>query len=104
MENVGPLLNRAATLVTQDMEEAEVLNTFFASVFSSITGLQESQALEIKGKVWSKEYVPVVEEEQVGEYLNKLDIQKSLGPDGRHPRVLRKLAGLVVRSLLVVFE
>jgi len=53
---MSPLLNGAGTLVTQDMEEAEILNAAFSSVFTSIAGLQESQALDIRGKVWSKEY------------------------------------------------
>ncbi|KFO15066.1 hypothetical protein N312_07407, partial [Balearica regulorum gibbericeps] len=33
-ENVGPLRNETGELVTQDMEKAEVLNDFFASVFT----------------------------------------------------------------------
>ncbi|GAB0176173.1 calcium-independent phospholipase A2-gamma [Grus japonensis] len=33
-ENVGPLRNETGDLVTQDMEKAEVLNNFFASVFT----------------------------------------------------------------------
>ncbi|KAK4806831.1 hypothetical protein QYF61_005627 [Mycteria americana] len=57
-ENVGPLLNEMGDLVTQDMEKAEVLNVSFASVFTSKTGLQESQVPEPRGKVWSKEDVP----------------------------------------------
>lgn len=32
-ENVGPLLNKVAGLVTHDRENAEVPNVFFASVF-----------------------------------------------------------------------
>ena len=56
-ENVGPLLNEAGDLVTQDMEKAEVLNAFFASVFTSKTGLQESLAPETRGKGCSKEDV-----------------------------------------------
>ncbi|KAK4807033.1 hypothetical protein QYF61_000362 [Mycteria americana] len=74
-ENVGPLLNEIGDLVTQDMEKAEVLNAAFASVFTSKTSLQESQAPEARGKVWSKEDVPLVEEDLVREYLSKPDVQ-----------------------------
>ena len=48
-ENVGPLLK-----VTQCIEKAEVQNAFFTSVFTSRTILQESQAPETWGKIWSK--------------------------------------------------
>ncbi|KAK4831883.1 hypothetical protein QYF61_020030 [Mycteria americana] len=41
-ENVGPQLNGAGDLVTQDLEKTEVLNAFFTSVFISKTSLQES--------------------------------------------------------------
>ncbi|KAK4806752.1 hypothetical protein QYF61_005548 [Mycteria americana] len=60
------------------MEKAEVLNAFFTLVFTSKTSLQESQVPETRGKGWSKEDVPLVEEAQVREYLSKLDIQCTL--------------------------
>jgi len=34
-DNVGPLLNEAGVLVTEDAEKEELLNAFFASVFSA---------------------------------------------------------------------
>jgi len=62
-ENVGPLLNGTLGLATHDMEKAEVLNVFFASVFTSKTGLQKSQVSETKG--------PLVQDYQFGEYFSK---------------------------------
>ncbi|KAK4828881.1 hypothetical protein QYF61_001439 [Mycteria americana] len=73
-ENVGPLPKEMGDLVTQDMVKAEVLNAFFASVFTSKTGLQEPQVPDTRGKGWSKEDVALVKEGQVKEYLSKLNI------------------------------
>lgn len=67
------LLNGTGTLVTQDVEKAELLNAFFTSALTSNTSLQHSQAMETRGK-WSKEVIPLVEEDQVREYLHKRDI------------------------------
>ncbi|KAK4806988.1 hypothetical protein QYF61_000317 [Mycteria americana] len=63
-ENVGPLLNGAGDLVTQDMEKTEVLNAFFAPIVASKTSLQKVQAPETRGEVWRKEDLPMVEQEQ----------------------------------------
>jgi len=54
-ENVGPLLNGVAGVVTNDTEKAKVLNTFFALVFTGKTGLQESRAPETRGEDWNRE-------------------------------------------------
>ena len=50
-EVVGPLLNETGAMVTEDAEKAELLNAFFASVFTAWPSSQESQALgEVTGK------------------------------------------------------
>ncbi|KAK4832396.1 LOW QUALITY PROTEIN: hypothetical protein QYF61_022251 [Mycteria americana] len=88
-ENVGPLLNEAGDLVTLSVEKAGVLNAFFASVFTSKTSLEKSQVPETGGL--SQKML-----EQTG--------HMSVGPDWRHPRVLRELADVIVRPLSVILR
>ncbi|GAB0204029.1 mitochondrial enolase superfamily member 1 [Grus japonensis] len=84
-ENVGLLLNEMDALVMEDTEKVELLNAFFASVFTAKASPQESQTLEVGEKVWRKEDLPLVGENWVREHLGNLDIHKSMGPDGMHP-------------------
>ena len=66
-KNVVPLLNWHGDLVTKTMVQAEIFSAFFASIFTGKTILQESQVPDTMEKVWSKQDVPLVEEDQVRE-------------------------------------
>lgn len=82
-ENIGILLNDK---ITQDTEKAEVLNTFYSSQSLLSRPVFRNPWSPISGREnWSKEYVPLVEDNQAREYLGKLDINKSTGPDGMYP-------------------
>ncbi|CAM4699944.1 unnamed protein product, partial [Caretta caretta] len=100
-ESVGPLLNEGGNLVTEDVEKANVLNAFFASVF---TNKVSSQTTVLGSTAWGGGDQPSVEKEEVRDYLEKLDVHKSMGPDALHPRVLKELADVITEPLAIIFE
>ncbi|KFV20297.1 hypothetical protein N340_07071, partial [Tauraco erythrolophus] len=63
-ENVGPLRKETGNLATRDMEKAEVLNDFFASVFTGKSCSCTAQVTEGKGRDWENEEPPTVGEDQ----------------------------------------
>lgn len=86
------------------MKRTLLLNAFFTLVFSGKTNAHESQVSEASGKVWSKEYFLLMEEDHVMELLNKLNLHKLMELDGIQPQLLRKLADVIAKSLLTIFE
>ncbi|KFQ39694.1 hypothetical protein N332_05734, partial [Mesitornis unicolor] len=47
---------------------------------------------------------PINHEEMVSNLLHLLDVHKSLGPDGIHPRVLGKLAEVLAKPLSIIYQ
>jgi len=84
-ESVPPLMSETGKLVTADEEKTEVLNKFFASVF---TGNLSPHLSRVDGwHVGGQEgkIPPAVSEDQFRDLLRNLNVQKSMGPDEMLP-------------------
>jgi len=96
-QNVGPLWKETGDPVTQDMQKAEVLSDFFASVFTSKCSSNTAHVTGSKGRDWKSEEPFTVEEDEVQDHLRNQKVHKAMGPDELHPWVLRELVEKLLR-------
>lgn len=69
-EKLNPLLYVVGDLVEKNMEMNETLTAFFTMVSTDKACLKQSRATKICSKVWRKEDMPFVGEDQTKTYLN----------------------------------
>lgn len=91
--NLHSLLDTGGNTVTKDEEEAEVLNTFFTSVFSKTGGPQNNWPSEVADRDGEQNSPPVIHNETASELLRHLDAHKSMETQHTkyriHARVMR---------------
>ncbi|KAK4812034.1 hypothetical protein QYF61_026172 [Mycteria americana] len=104
-ENLHSLLDVGRNTVTKDEEKAEVLNAFFASIFNIKTSFSlGTQPPELEDRDGEQNEAPIIQGEMVSNLPHHLDTDKSMGPDGIHPRVLGELAQVLSKPLSILYQ
>jgi len=101
-KNLHPLLDVGGNIVTK---EAEILNTFIASVFNSKTNCDLATQPPLLENSDREHYeVPIIQREMVNSLLHNLDTYKSMGPDRNHQSMLRDLAEMLIQPLSIIYQ
>jgi hypothetical protein len=104
-DTVGPLMEKAGTIVTDDRRAASLLNDQFVSVFTEEDTTYVPEPVQIfKEHVSNKLTDMVVTPAQVEKLLSKLNRKKAPGVDGILPGVLRELASCLADPLSILFR
>ena len=99
--NIDPTDDKSR-LTISDKEKADVLGGFFSSVFTieSNDNIPHIDPYELQSQM-----IPLpISEEIIKAKLEKLNIYKSMGPDGIHPRLLKELAIPLSKPLARIFN
>ncbi|TRZ24782.1 hypothetical protein HGM15179_002336 [Zosterops borbonicus] len=80
-ESTGPLQKEMGDLIIWDTKKVEVLNIFFALVFTDRCSSHTTQVSEGKGRYWENGEPPAVGKGHVQGHVRNLKVTKSMGPD-----------------------
>lgn len=104
-KSLHPLLDAGGSIISGDEEKAEELNAFIASVFNTRTSCpQDTQLPESEICNGQLSEAPITQEEMLRDQLCQLDTHKSMGPDGMHPRLTRKLVKELAKPVSITYQ
>ena len=99
---VRPLRGPESDIVTGDEERAELLNSYFSSVFSCKWNHAQHGKITSCDERW--ELWPRITVGLVHKHIVSLHETKSSGPDELLPRVLKELADVISEPLSIIFD
>ncbi|KAK4810539.1 hypothetical protein QYF61_004502 [Mycteria americana] len=103
-ENIGPILVEDGHLTNRDEEKAEAFNAFFASGFNNTVRPWAPRSSELEDHECGNSDFPFVDTEIVKDQLYQLNVHKSMGPEGIHPRGLKELADVTAGPLSIIYQ
>lgn len=96
-----PPLNHDDSVVQSDTDKAQLLNSFFYSVFNP----PAQRDVSFDAPFVTNEMPPItLQVEGIRKLLNELDVSKATGPDNISPCILRSCSGVVCLYFYVLFE
>ena len=89
-------------LTSRDVEKAEILANFFASVFTkeNLDNMPTIPNISVEEEL--KEYR--IDPEEVRKKLSKLSPAKSSGPDNLHSKILKELSKVLDKPLQILYQ
>lgn len=100
---IGPLKDTAAKIIADDGEMANMLNEYFGSVFTKDLSNNDVNGTDDKFLGEKLTFITVTEQE-VLKKLQCLKINKSVGPDNIHPKLLLELKLTLAKPLAKLFQ
>ena len=99
---ISQLTQPDGTFTTTDKEKANVLNSFFTSVFTreNMSNMPHQSDKHCNIDLENISFTP----HGVAEKLEKLTPNKSPGPYGMHPKILRDLSALIAEPLCAIYS
>ena len=99
---IGLLLSAEGEIVTDERETADILNDYFASVFTVEEDREETTPYQMT--VAAQLFLVDITEEDVMRVIDTLKICKSPGPDKIYPRILKEVKEAICKPLCAIFN
>lgn len=93
--------NGVETVVSNDLDKANVLSNYFSSVFNT-DSCEELPPCDVTCSTEMDNIT--IDVEDIKKRLNNLNVYKSYGPDMLHPRILKELKNEIALPLKLIFE
>ena len=105
-DTVGPLKDQNGNVITNDIDQANLLNEYFGSVYTIEDLSRIPEPLEMfEGKLDEEGLVDIdITEEMVERKLSKLNPNKCPGLDGLHPKMLFELRNIISKPLSIIYR